>query len=411
MRFKDYSWFYFIIQKIDYKKYHNLSNIAFHSSNNHDKQPKTEIMRDAFLQLNQLLYNAYVSLYDKTKSRELSFNSYRYNTINLNTYLSIQIKVCLNYISNNFKVLKLDCIYRDNCFTIFLIYNTLSSINNLSIIDDVLIYIDSIELLENRIPLDSKDSLTFITNANLILELKKISFDVIACYTSNTIHQTSKNTLPFYAIPDSNSNLISIDKKEIDYLKNFINLSASNICQLKCELLNLFINKKKDSLNLDKVTFKIIDIAFISNTFFVIRTSYIENTRQLIFVFNLEKGYKKSYIFYILSVYPHKTIIEENYVIKNVIESSSRSNLSSKSSVITRYLENITIVYENIFVDYEVIHINFSDTIIIKDIPKTSEKDGLILTEVPQLVKENTIDTSLSKLGNNPKTLKRLFLK
>lgn len=381
MIFQNYSWFDFVVKKIDYKKFYNLENIISKIPKNINEDSKSYIGDNTYINLNKILCNAYMSLYIKN-----SFKDCKYDIIEINKYKTIKISACLNYVSDKFKILKVNFVYRNINFIVYLIYDASTSADNLSTVDNIVIYIENIDLIEEKIPISEENLLVFRLNTGIVLKVDKTNFYVVDCHSIfpyTSLPNNKLNTKDISTLENEknkitklklNINSLFIMNEELNYLKKILISPSLNVNTIQNEFLHLFNTPEKRKLNLDVYIFEIIDIVLIHNDLLVVRTSYIENTKQLIFIFKLETDYIKSYIFYILNIYPHKTIKEENYEIENVIESASRLKVSSKSSVTTKYSNDILIITENISVKYEKYNIKFSDTIVVEDIPSKSTK-------------------------------------
>lgn len=164
----------------------------------------------------------------------------------------------------------------------------------------------------------------------------------------------------------------------VNYLDKILKTAA------KGRVIDVFGNK-----------FETIDIMRYRNNILMIRTSFFDESSQLVMLFEISQAIE-TVAFFIVDVFPHEGINGTKYTVSNNIKSSSRQNVIGSSRVTVIAGNDITVV-EDISIRYRDVEIHISDSINIS----SEDDEDSVIGENPEDKEE-----AINELKENDEELK-----
>ncbi len=319
--------------------------------------------------------------------------SNRETILHLMQYKEIFLNTSVAYKNNNYFAISVSASYAGSDLINYLIYDIDTAADQLATPLHAVSILEDIDLQTGKKLKDDGEFLTVEFSDAIYLKLDKKSLQIKACFQSypslreNTvmgdyiqkfdslIAKAEDTADTFHKALDRNA-IKKVSKKggfyiedpECTWLSNLLSFNYHQVSELIDKLL---LSRKKDSIiEVCGEIFEIIDVAIIEGDLIVIRTTFREDSSQLVLLFEKEDTAITTILATLIDVFPHEGETSNEYSKNNIVQSSSRSGVqvSSHIQIIenTHHTNDYT-VKEDILFKYKYYEIRFPDIITVKD--------------------------------------------
>lgn len=386
-----YLWFKQIIKIIDAVTYLNLQSteltkdLLFHTINSLD----TKVQSNAIVKFNNMQSNALLSynIWNGQINAIASEETKSWTIISIDKFK--QVSACANVAlkTNDFLVISTVLKFLGKVVYIYCIYDsaiTAQQLNEMPL--QIFTLTDDFDFYNfTEINLD-KNNYRFTSKNNIELVISKETKKVIGCFMKEEIPlsetamgvissiisdlsctQTITNSFNKMKTTRDIANIrlmrsikgIEASDEEILWLCATFGVSFEDATNFLDHIIK--VAAKGKSIKVFNTTFDIIDILRYNNNILMIRTTYFNESSQLILLFDVDTSIH-SLAFFVIDVFPHQGKNELEYTIIDTVVSASRKDIFSSSTVKIN-IEDKVYVNEKILIKYNGMSFNIEDTI------------------------------------------------